>query len=47
MSEAVLQQGERNATRGREHSHTSEPYFEAVEIPPINIDRKSKQEVVE
>ena len=47
MSKAVLQDGEREATGGREHNHTGKPDFETVEIPPINIDSKSKQKVVE
>ena len=47
VSEAVLQEGECDVTGSREHNHTSEPDFETVEIPPIYIDGKSKQEVVE
>ena len=47
MTEAVLQEGERNVTGGREHDHTGEPDFETVEIPPIDIDSESEQEVVE
>lgn len=42
MAQAVLQEGERNVTSGREHNHTSEPDFETVEIPPIDIDSESK-----
>jgi len=47
MAETVLQEGERNVTGGRENNHTSEPDFETVEIPPIDIDSESEQEVVE
>ena len=47
MSEAVLQERERNVTGDREHGHTSEPDFETMEIPSIDINSKSKQEVVE
>jgi len=47
MSEAVLQEGERNVTGDREHKYTSEPDLETVEIPAINVDGESKQEVVE
>ena len=42
MSEAVLQDGEPNITGSGEHNHTSKPYFKTVEIPPIDIDSKSK-----
>ena len=38
VSEAVLQEGERNVTRGGEHNHTGEPDFEAVEVPPVDVD---------
>jgi len=47
MAEAVLQERKRNVTGGREHNHTSEPDLETVEIPPIDIDSESEQEVVE
>jgi hypothetical protein len=47
MPETVLQEGERNVTGDREHKYTREPDFETVEIPAINIDGESKQEVVE
>lgn len=47
MSEAVLQEGKCNVTGGGEHNHTSKPDFKTVEIPPIDIDSESKQEVVE
>jgi len=47
MSEAVLQEGESNVAGDRKHNHTSEPDFETVEIPPIDIDSESKQKVVE
>ena len=47
MAEAVLQEGERNVTRGGEHNHTGEPDLETVEIPPIDIDSESEQKVVE
>ena len=47
VSEAILQERERNATRGREHSHTGEPDLKTVEIPPIDLNSESKQEVVE
>ena len=46
MSETVFQEGERNVTGCREHNHTCKPDFETVEIPPIDIDSKPKQEVV-
>jgi len=46
MAEAVLQEGECNVTGGREHDHTGEPDFETVEIPPIDIDSESEQEIV-
>ena len=47
MSEAILQEGECKTTGDREHSHTSEPDLETVEIPSVDIDSKSEQEVVE
>jgi len=47
MPEAVLQEGKRNITGCGEHNHTSEPDFETVEIPAINVDGKSEQEIVE
>ena len=47
MPKAVLQEGECDVTGSREHNHTSEPDFETVEIPAIDIDGESKQEVVE
>ena len=47
MSKAVLQDRKRNVAGGGEHNHTSEPDFKTVEIPPVNIDSESEQEVVE
>jgi len=47
VPEAVFQEGERNVTGGGEHNHASEPDFETVEIPPIDINSESEQEVVE
>ena len=47
MSETILKEGECNAARNGEHGHTGEPDFETVEIPPIDTDSESKQEVVE
>lgn len=46
VAQAVLQEGIAQISEDREHRHTSQPYFEAVQIVSIHICRPTKEHIV-